>query len=140
MNSKYSQAEMNRLKQILYPQRRKLLDDLDETHESKLPESNKENYCGAGNSHGQTPSLKAEMSRLKGEVEEMLRSDEQLDSVLNSTTRFYLERIRQMSSELPEEIACLEEASNGLISSLPVPRQQPKIAGSEHIAVRVFTR
>jgi len=87
-----------------------------------------------------TPNLKAEMSRLKGEVEEMLRSDEQLDSVLNSTTRFYLERIRQMSSELPEEIACLEEASNGLISSLPAPSQQLNIVGSEHIAVRVFSR
>jgi hypothetical protein len=31
----------------------------------------------------------------------MLRSDEDLDSVLNSTTRFYLERIRQISAELP---------------------------------------
>jgi hypothetical protein len=80
------------------------------------------------------------MSRLKGEVEEMLRSDEQLDSVLNSTTRFYLERIRQMSSELPEEIACLEEASNGLISSLPPPRQQLKLAGPEHISTKVFVR
>lgn len=63
----------------------------------------------------------------------MLRSDEQLDSVLNSTTRFYLERIRQMSAELPEEIACLEEASNGLISSIPPSRSVLKPSISEHI-------
>lgn len=144
MNSKYSQAEMQRLKHILYPQqpRRKaaIAEDLDETHESKLPESNKENYCD-GNSRGcVTPSLKAEMSRLKGEVEEMLRSDEQLDSVLNSTTRFYLERIRQLSAELPEEIACLEEACNGLINSIPPSRPQFKVVASEHIEVKVFVR
>lgn len=72
MNSKYNQAEMVRLKEILYPAKRKplQLDDLDETNESKLPESNKENFGGGGNgrSNGSTPSLKAEMSRLKGEV------------------------------------------------------------------------
>jgi hypothetical protein len=48
----------------------------------------------------------------------MINRDEQL----NSTTRHYLERIRKMSEDLPEEIECLKEAGQSLIGSLPERR------------------
>lgn len=81
------------------------------------------------------------MSRLKSEVEVMIGRDDQLDEVLNSTTRFYLERIRQMSADLPEEIVCLEEASSNLISSLPKGKRGYKMGmGMENVEAKAFGR
>ena len=84
--------------------------------------------------------LKNQMSMLKLEVEGMLNSEERLHSLLNTTTRFYLERIRQMSSELPEEIVCLEEASRNLINNLPPARKCLKASNIENIETRLFCK